>query len=507
MKIGGVNLSGMPLLPVMVAFVAGELSALGFPAAMQYAAMGCVALCVVFILLRRYFAAVMSAFGCVGIMAVWISSPAPNQCIGKCGVFEGCVTEVAVRPLSQRFVFDAYQCGDSSGSRIYAGKTVVYLGSSLPVVERGDYVAVKGLMHDAYGPVEDGGWRVDRFAGRRGITGLMKVWNDDVVVVVEVSGWYAVVDRIRQDFSDAVYYSGVSSPTAAMLDALLLGNVQDIDDDMRDSFAKAGLSHVLALSGAHVAVIALMVSMLFFPLRMAGRRKWGMGCAIVCLWLYAFLTGGAPSVVRAVIMASVVLWAGMSERNYNSANSLCGAALLILLFDPMAIIAPGFQLSFLAVAGILMFAPFLSFGRGILRVATQWIGVSFGAVVMTAPLAAWHFHVMPFYFLLANMVVALVLPWFMGGAVLLLILNLTPFPTGWLCRVLDAMCCLVSDTSAMVAGLPGAYVDGLDFSAWALPAWYAAVLVGLMALRTRRIAYVVACGMLAVFAMGVSMLL
>ncbi len=507
MRIGGVNLSGVPLLPVLAAMVAGELCALSFPDLIVWFAAACLVLCVAGILSRRYFAAVMAAFGCVGVMAMWIATPYVNTYLGMEGRYSGRVTEVVARPLSQRFVFEAYRCNGSYGKQEYAGKTVVYLGSPLPVVEKGDVVVVDGMMLEAFEPPKPGGWSMEHFVRRRGISGRMKVWEDDVAVVAPASGRYAVIDKMRRKFSDAVFYSGVSSSAASVLDALLLGNVQDLDEGLRDSFAKAGLSHVLALSGAHVGVIALMVSILFFPLRMAGRRKWGMACVVVCLWFYALLTGGSPSVVRAVIMATVVSVAGMSERNYNPMNSLCAAAVLILLFDPLAVIAPGFQLSFLAVAGILMFAPLLTWGRGFVRTITHWVGVSFGAVVMTAPLAAWHFHIIPFYFLLANMVVAFLLPWFMGGAVVLLILNLTPVPAGWLCRALDVIYGVMTDASSVVSGLPGAYVEGLDFSVWSLPAWYAVVLSGWVALKTRRIAYIAACGMLALFATGVTILL
>ncbi len=65
----------------------------------------------------------------------------------------------------------------------------------------------------------------------------------------------------------------------------------------------------------------------------------------------------------------------------------------------------------------------------------------------------------------------------------------------------------MTDASSVVSGLPGAYVEGLDFSVWSLPAWYAVVLSGWVALKTRRIAYIAACGMLALFASGVTILL
>ena len=131
------NLSGVPLLPVLAAMVAGELCALSFPDLIVWFAAACLVLCVAGILSRRYFAAVMAAFGCVGVMAMWIATPYVNTYLGMEGRYSGRVTEVVARPLSQRFVFEAYRCNGSYGKQEYAGKTVVYLGSPLPVVEKG----------------------------------------------------------------------------------------------------------------------------------------------------------------------------------------------------------------------------------------------------------------------------------------------------------------------------------------------------------------------------------
>ena len=197
------NLSGVPLLPVLAAMVAGELCALSLPDLIVWFAAACLVLCVAGILSRRYFAAVMAAFGCVGVMAMWIATPYVNPYLGMEGRYSGRVTEVVARPLSQRFVFEAYRCNGSYGKQEYAGKTVVYLGSPLPVVEKGDVVVVDGMMLEAFESPKPGGWSMEHFVRRRGISGRMKVWEDDVAVVAPASGRYAVIDKMRRKFSDA----------------------------------------------------------------------------------------------------------------------------------------------------------------------------------------------------------------------------------------------------------------------------------------------------------------
>lgn len=497
MRIAGVNLSGVPLLPVLGAVLAGQLFASQFTGYTLYGAALYAALCFGGIRARHYAAALAAAFCGVGMLSVWISTPDENRFIGKSVTMDGVVVETTTRAESQRLIVDLH-AGSDKGERV---RTLVYYRNSEPPVETGDIVLVTGVMTVPFEkPVVKGEFSMEGFTRRRGITGRMNVEYGELKIVREASGFMHSIRMFRRRISDVIHASGVSGDCAATLDAILLGNASELDADTREIFARAGLAHVLALSGTHVAVMAFFASLIFFPFRLAGRRKWAMGGVIAFLWFYVLLTGGAPSVVRAAIMATMVMAGAMLERVSSPVNSLCAAALLILLFDPRALMAPGFQLSFLAVAGILMFAPELTFGRGAVRSVSQWLAVSFGAVVATTPLAAWHFHVIPFYFLLANMAVALVLPWFMGAGVLLVLIAGAGLPAGWIATCADLMCRYIMYVSTAVSDIPGAFADKIYFSPWALSGWYAVVAMLWMALRLRRPVYWVGCSIMLLFA-------
>ena len=503
MKIAGVNLSGVSLLPVLGTVLAGQLFASQFTGYTLYGAALCAALCFAGICVRRYMVSLAGAFCGIGMLAVWISEPAENGFTGHEVTLNGVVIEATPRAESQRLIIDLNAC-EGFDERI---RTLVYYRNSEPPVEAGDIVRVTGVMTEPFDkPVVEGEFSMEGFTRRRGITGRMNVEYGDMEIVKEASGFIHSIRMLRRRISDVIHASGVSGDCAATLDAILLGNASELDADTREKFSRAGLAHVLALSGTHVAVMAFFASLIFFPFRLAGRRKWAMGGVIAFLWFYVLLTGGAPSVVRAAIMATVVMAGAMLERMSSPVNSLCAAALLILLFDPRALMAPGFQLSFLAVAGILMFAPELTFGRGTVRLVSQWLAVSFGAVVATAPLAAWHFHVIPFYFLLANMAVALVLPWFMGAGVLLVFIAGAGLQAGWIASCADLMCRYIMYVSTFVSDIPGAFADKIYFSPWALVGWYAGVVVLWMALRLRRPACWVACVIILLFATGLTVI-
>lgn len=504
MKLAGVNLSGMPLLPVFAAVAAGETFAWLFTGMSLYGAAFCTALCIFCMLLRRYFFAIMAAMVAIGVVAVWCALPEPAVFIGEKAVIVGKVSEVRHNPFSQRIVVSGaiaktYEAdGMSLGSPV--GNVLVCFNSPEPPVEVGDEIAVSGVLSNPFDKVAvPGEFTMEAFVHRRAITSRIEVSAGRLGIMREASGFPVVMRRTRRGISETIFSSGVSRTTASMLEAVLMGDDEELGADMREAFSRAGIAHVLALSGTHVAVIAMFVSALFFPFAMAGRRRLVGVCTILCLWAYVVLTGGSPSVVRAVVMATIVLLSRMLERMSNPFNSLCCAGLLIALFDPLAIVAPGFQLSFLAVAGILLFAPELTFGKGWVRRLSQWFAVCIGAVAGTAPLSAWLFHVFPLYFLLSNAVVAIILPVFMVAGILLLVLHAAGLPVSFLEWLCDSAGGVIGRVSAGISAIPGSCADGIYFSAWVLPFWYVSILAGWIALKRRKASFAIAFAMLLLF--------
>lgn len=193
----------------------------------------------------------------------------------------------------------------------------------------------------------------------------------------------------------------------AVLAALTLGFKDAIDPELREDFSHSGAMHILAVSGLHVGVIYLilqaLLSMLF------RRSKWKILSTVftVCaLWMYAFITGLPPSVVRAATMFSLVAIGVSLERKSQIYNTIAVSAFAILLYNPNLLFDVGFQLSYCAVIGIVYFQPKIS---SLLYVKQKWLkwwwdltAVSLAAQIATLPLALYYFHQFPNYFLLTN---------------------------------------------------------------------------------------------------------
>ena len=168
---------------------------------------------------------------------------------------------------------------------------------------------------------------------------------------------------LQKHLSDQLQSCNLSKNSTLLLRALLLGERQEFPQDLRSYFSAAGLSHVLAVSGLHMGVVASLIYFLFFPLSLfKSCRKLRPLSTLFVLWIYAYITGLSPSAVRACIMASFLLTAEFLNRRNSSLNALFAAAFFMLWYDTNLIFDVGFQMSFSAVTAILLFYTKLNIG-------------------------------------------------------------------------------------------------------------------------------------------------
>ncbi len=230
---------------------------------------------------------------------------------------------------------------------------------------------------------------------------------------------HALLERYRK--------AGIGGAELGTVAALILGYKEDLAPDIERSFQKAGAAHILAVSGLHTGIIyTLLVALLTLGGRVRPMYEQRVrqcvlsGSIIAGLTAYAAMTGGTPSVVRSVLMLTLMEIGVVLHREAFSLNTLAAAAVLILLFRPLDLFSVSFQLSFMAVFGILVLLPLFRFstpGRkakkhslraGMKRIGNYFIGivgVSLAAQLSTLPLTLYYFGQCSNYFLLTNLLV------------------------------------------------------------------------------------------------------
>ncbi|MFQ5632424.1 MAG: DNA internalization-related competence protein ComEC/Rec2, partial [bacterium] len=202
---------------------------------------------------------------------------------------------------------------------------------------------------------------------------------------------------------------------AVVLRGLLLGDRTNIDQGITDNFARSGVIHILAVSGLHVGFVMAFCVMIGWLIRLKEREL--IILTLCVIWAYALITGVKPPVVRASAMASIFIIGRYRDKPINGGNLLAFAAILLLIFRPEEIFQAGFQLSFAAVAGILLLFPKIDhFFKSVCWIDKlyryrigRWIfglmAVSFAAQIATLPFSAYHFGRVSFVGVFANLVV------------------------------------------------------------------------------------------------------
>lgn len=272
--------------------------------------------------------------------------------------------------------------------------------------------------------------------------------------------------RLREDLVEQ-YKQHFAGRDLAVLSALTLGDKSMLRSEVRDVFSETGTSHILALSGLHLGILFGIYNFFFLALFRKRRYLYIPLCLVglAGIWAFAFLVGCPTSLVRAALMYSLVQTTMLIGGDIFSINNLSIAALFILLISPMTIEDVGFQLSFLSVAGILMFYPLLPripffgkkwyqrFSYRLVSFAYSIVGVSLCAIASTLPLTAYIFHTLPVYGLLASLIaIPLAYPILLCALLFFLLpmaQSTIAIAIGWLLQALF-------DGLQWVASLPGA---------------------------------------------------
>lgn len=425
----------LPFLIPLAALVAGILAASGLegPAWGLLPVLG--GLCYYFILLKksavpgkalrlnsRHAIWIFLLFAGIGMFDAWYHRPMQltDEDLSRYSAAQGEVRRITSRADGERLEVELTHLADSSGDIRDCRNLKILLQTDGVTLGIGDII----LFPVELKKVEDNpNFRPDGYAGRlrrQGINYRAYAKCERIISRGHNPGIMSASSEWRDRLASTVERSSMQRPTVNFIVALLLGDRSLLTDDVKETFSNAGVAHVLALSGLHVAIIMGIILFLLFPMKLAGLHRLRYWIALAMLWAYAYLSGLAPSTIRACIMTSFVIVALSIQRKNASGNALLASAFTILLFDPSALYDPGMQLSFLCVASILAFAGQLNtVNRHLhprLHSAVSAILVSLVATGCTWVLVSYYFKKVPLLFLPVNLLILPLMPLYIGVA-------------------------------------------------------------------------------------------
>lgn len=356
----------------------------------------------------------------------------------------------------------------------YPVKALIYLADSLPdIPQPGDLLLINGRLERPAPPTNPGQFDYAGYLRNRGILFTAFV-NDRSYKLISAgsakgpSYWPESVSA----WADGQFRTYVSDSAAyGLVKAMLLGRRDDLAAGQVGDYVISGAVHILSVSGMHVAIIFLAVSMAFGWMKRWRFGKWiYLFLMTALLGFYALVTGLPPSVQRAALMCMVLVIAEVAERKQNSMNTLAFSALIILLVDPCALYDVGFQLSYLAMAGIFLFYEpvygILKPANRVLKFIWQVTALAFAAQMATFPFGIFYFHQFPTYFWLVNPLVVAFTNVLLPAALALLLISLAGIPwLGWLAGQVVTSSAQLTDWSASIPRtLPGHLLENLHLN-------------------------------------------
>ena len=354
-----------------------------------------------------------------------------------------------------------------------SGNAVMHLKTKPGAVplQFGDHVLVHAIFNVISNNSNPHGFNYAKYLERKGIThqvfigpyGWQKI-NLDPSSVIRKAAF-----RVRDRLLDILRENRVEGREFAVAAALLLGYVDDLDAGLRSDYAATGAMHVLSVSGMHVGIIYIFLEFLLgFMNRTKAGRLLKAVILLVFIWFYALLTGLSPCVLRSAAMLSLPILGKSLNRSPDMYNIISASVLFILALDPFLILDVGFQLSYLAVTGIVvLYKPVYD-----LYVTSAWlpdkiwsvVAISIAAQAATLPITLYTFHQFPNYFMLTNIFVVPLSSLIIYTGILVLVAGAVPVVSLLLAKLLIFLVWLLNSVIHVIEQLPFSTIRGIYIS-------------------------------------------
>ena len=304
----------------------------------------------------------------------------------------------------------------------------------------------------------------------------------EALVLLDSMGGHAIFRaayRLRAHFIETLKAHLPDAHSFSVGSALILGYKDEMDPDVREAYAGTGAMHVLAVSGLHVGIIAFLLNYIFnrwLEPRDIRWRLYKLPLVLAGIWAFALLTGLPPSVLRAAAMFSLIVVGQGLSKDGNIYNVLATSALLLLAWKPNLLFNVGFQLSYVAVFGIVYLHPKLTDlwmpDNRILAWVWQLTAVSISAQLFTLPISLYYFHQFPIYFWLSGLVVIPAATGILWSGILLFAFSWCGPLALLFGKFLYGLISLTNGLIFAIGTLPGAVVKGFWLPLWVVPALY-----------------------------------
>ncbi|HMQ46837.1 MAG TPA: ComEC/Rec2 family competence protein [Saprospiraceae bacterium] len=419
--------------------------------------------------------------------------PAPIE------AYVGAIQKIEPTEKRLRLFLSAEALIDSTGKRVKAsGNLLAYLPIDVPSrqLKYGDRILLQGRVQVVPTALNPKAFDYARYLHLKNIHYQVFVRDGDWQLLDAAPNWRTMTDRLRQYCLDVLRAHLPTPNEFSVGAALMMGYKSEISDEVQNAYSQTGAMHVLAVSGLHVGLVQMIAAFVLGLLPFKGRR-WvyvRTGLLLFCIWGFAFLTGASPSVLRAAGMFSFLVVGLTFRRHTNIYNTLAASAFFLLCFNPFLVFDVGFQLSYLAVLGIVYFQPIIYRQWYVSNKLGDYFwkltALSIAAQLTTFPLSIYYFHQFPLYFFLSGLVVVPAAGLILGLGILLFFVQGVPFLGLVVGKALWGSIWLMNALVFLIQQIPGGLLQGIWIGLVGILLIYFILAFGIAAIQSKQFKWV-----------------
>ena len=366
------------------------------------------------------------------------------------------------------------------------GKILLYFSkdSLLPALQYGDKILLNKNLQRIKNSGNPGAFNYERYASFQSVFHNVFLKDKDWVKLQDKNAhWFRQFIFTARENILAILRKNIPAgkDELGIAEALLIGYTNDLDKDLVQAYSNTGVVHIIAISGMHLGLIYIMLVWLFARIPYVKKSNLLQVILILsCLWLFSLLTGAAASVVRSAVMFTFITIGKNFAKRSSIYNSLAASAFVMLCYNPYYLWDVGFQLSYLAVVGIIVFQkPIYNW----FFVKNKWLdkcwklmAISLAAQLLTFPVCIYYFHQFPNLFLFTNIIAVPLSSIILFGEIALVAFSWIPFVGVYLGKIIGWLVMIMNEMIRWFSQLPYAVWDRIP--ATILTTWllYAIVL-------------------------------